>query len=125
MRPDYDKSNLLRYYFIQMKLKENPTLKDLQEYIEILCKERGWDKNGHLEKFLLLIEEVGELAKATRIASGMYGEKAKAGQKRFELEEEFADVLNYLLDLANHFNVDLEHAFREKNEINETRKWEE
>lgn len=107
-----------------MKLKENPTLKDLQEYIKILCEERGWNRDNHSEKFLLFIEEVGELAKATRIASGLYGEKAKEKQTRFDLEEEFADVLNYLLDLANHFNVDLEKAFREKNEINETRKWE-
>ena len=38
--------------------------------------------------------------------------------------EEFADVLSYLLDLANYFQIDLEKAFREKEQINQNRTWE-
>ena len=34
-----------------------------------------------------------------------------------------ADVLIYLLDLANVLGVDLEKAFREKEEINKKRNW--
>ena len=49
-------------------LKQNPTLKDLQNYIKEVCKERGWDKNSTPETFLLFMEEVGELAKAIRNA---------------------------------------------------------
>ena len=75
-----------------------------------VCKERGWVKDTYAEKFLLFTEEVGELAKAMRKTAGLYKEKAKA--KNFELEEEFADVLSYLLDLANYFQIDLEKAFR-------------
>ena len=30
----------------------------------------------------------------------------------------------YLLDICNHFNIDLEKAFREKEEINKGRVWE-
>jgi len=52
----------------------------------------------------------------------LYDEKAKP--KNIELEEEFADVLSYLLDLANYFQVDLERAFRDKEQVNEGRKWE-
>lgn len=104
------------------ELKNNPELKDFQIYIRELCAERGWDKNTHLQKFLLFSEEVGELAKAIRNHEGMYGEDAKQG-KKLELEEEFADCFNFLLDLANGFDVDLEKAFREKNKINEGRKW--
>ena len=40
------------------------------------------------------------------------------------LEEEFADVLSYLLDLANCFQVDLEQAFRAKEQLNQSRTWE-
>ena len=69
-----------------------------------------------------LTEEVGELAKAIRKTQGLYQEKAR--QKHLELEEEFADVLSYLLDLANYFQVDLETAFREKEQINANRTWE-
>jgi NTP pyrophosphatase (non-canonical NTP hydrolase) len=74
------------------------------------------------EKFLLFTEEVGELAKAIRKTQGLYQEKAR--QKHVELAEEFADVLSYLLDLANCFQVDLETAFREKEQVNATRTWE-
>ena len=101
---------------------EHPTLVDLQNYMDEVCKERGWVKDTYAEKFLLFIEEVGELAKAIRKTAGLYDEKAKP--KNMELEEEFADVLSYLLDLANYFQIDLEKAFREKEQINEGRTWE-
>ncbi len=104
------------------ELKENPTLKDLQEYIRLLCKERGWDQNNHLEIFLLFTEEVGELAKSIRQYADLYHEAGKSAQP-FELEEEFADVLSYLLDLANYFDIDLEKALRKKEEINKKREW--
>ncbi len=93
-------------------LPVHPTLPELQKYMDEICKERGWTKDNYAEKFLLFTEEVGELAKAIRKTQGLYQEKAR--QKHLELEEEFADVLSYLLDLANYFQVDLEKAFRER-----------
>lgn len=103
-------------------LPEHPTLPELQRYLDEVCKERGWTKDNYAEKFLLFTEEVGELAKAIRKSQGLYQEKAR--EKRLELEEEFADVLSYLLDLANYFQVDLEKAFREKEQVNAARTWE-
>ncbi|PID88218.1 MAG: RS21-C6 protein [Bacteroidia bacterium] len=107
-------------------LKENPTLKDLQNYILQTGKERGWDQNNHLEIFLLLSEEIGELARAVRDYTGLYAQenipKDRASCKA-AMEEEFADVLNYILDLANFFEVDLEQAFRKKDAINAQRIW--
>ncbi len=103
-------------------LPEHPTLNDLQKYLDEVCKERGWVKDTYAEKFLLFSEEVGELAKAMRKSVGLYDEKAKP--KNIELEEEFADVLSYLLDMANYFQIDLERAFREKERVNESRKWD-
>ncbi len=103
------------------QLPEKPTLKDLQDYIKKIAEERSWDKNNHLEIFLLLSEELGELAKAIRNKTGLYTEKNKINND--ELELEFADVLNYILDLANCFNIDLEKAFRKKDKINAERIW--
>ncbi len=103
-------------------LKPNPTLKDYQEYIQLLCKERGWDKNNPLEIFLLFSEEIGELAKAIRNRMKLYHEKGKE-LKEDELEDEFADVFSYLLDLANQFDIDLETAFRNKDKKNSERVW--
>ena len=105
-----------------IKLKTNPTLSDLQYYIKNISEERGWNKNNHLEIFLLFSEEIGELAKAIRNKTKLYAEQGKLVQDQ-ELENEFADVLNYLLDLANSFNIDLEKAFRQKDKINSQRVW--
>ena len=104
------------------QLPEHPTLNDLQRYMADVCQERGWNKDTPSEKFLLFIEEVGELAKSMRKAAGLYHEQAR--QRDLPLEEEFADVLSYLLDLANCYSIDLEDAFRAKEAINETRTWE-
>lgn len=102
-------------------LQAEPTLRVLQDYLASVCQERGWTKDSPSEKFVLFVEEVGELAKAIRKESGLYNEAAKT--HIFSLEEEFADVLSYLLDLANCYRVDLEAAFRAKEKINETRTW--
>ncbi|HEU5199074.1 MAG TPA: MazG nucleotide pyrophosphohydrolase domain-containing protein [Ktedonobacterales bacterium] len=104
------------------QLAEKPTLSDLQRYVAEVCQERGWTKDTPAEKFVLFIEEVGELAKAMRKAAGLYEERAKPSQ--WALEEEFADVLSYLLDLANCFEIDLEAVFRAKEQVNQSRTWE-
>lgn len=102
-------------------LPAEPTLRVLQDYLAEVCRERGWTKDSPSEKFVLFVEEVGELAKAIRKRTGLYHEAAKTDT--FALEEEFADVLSYLLDLANCYGVDLEAAFRAKEKINDTRIW--
>lgn len=102
------------------ELKENPTLKDYQKYVEELVKERGFEDETIQELFMLLTEELGEMVKAARKAAGMRIDK----ESRYKnLASEMADVLIYLFDIANHFNIDLEQAFREKEEINKKRTW--
>lgn len=102
-------------------LPEQPTLPQLQQYMEVICQERGWTQDNYAEKFLLFTEEIGELAKAIRKTRGLYQEHAR--QNTLNLEEEFADVLSYLPNLANYFQVDLEAAFRAKEAVNATRTW--
>ncbi|NPA69011.1 MAG: RS21-C6 protein [Chlorobi bacterium] len=104
------------------QLPKNPTLKDMQEHIKKLAIKRGWNKNNHLEIFLLLTEEIGELAKAVRNKTNLYTENNKKYHKE-ELELEFADVMNYIFDLANYFDINLEEAFRKKDKINAERNW--
>ena len=104
------------------ELPEHPTLSDLQRYEAEVCEERGWTKDSPAEKFLLFVEEVGELAKAMRKVAGLYAEQAKP--RDMPLEEEFADVLGYLLDLANCYGIDLERAFRAKEQVNQSRTWD-
>lgn len=104
-----------------MGMSTNPTLRNLQSHLDQTCKERGWDKNTVTEVFLLFSEEVGELAKAIRKKTGFKGEAQPDNDDN--LREEFADVLNYLMELANRFDVDLTEVYFEKHRINAGRTW--
>ncbi len=108
-------------YVSNLSLKENPTLKDYQDYIALMVKERGFDKETIPEVFMLLLEECGEFAKAARKHTDIHTDK---NSQSFDLAQEAADVFVYLLDICNHFGVDLEKAFREKEELNKQRKWD-
>lgn len=101
-------------------LKENPTLRDFQDYTAEMIKERGFEKETIPELFMLFLEECGEMAKAARKTKSIY---VTEDSKEYHLDHEIADVFAYLLDICNHFNIDLEKAFREKEEINKKRTW--
>jgi NTP pyrophosphatase (non-canonical NTP hydrolase) len=101
-------------------LNDLPTLSDFQRYVIELERERGFAEQGPLQKCLMLGEEVGELFKAVRKQQGLNIDQAS---KVGAISEELADILIYLCSIANRFNIDLEKAFREKEETNKTRSW--
>jgi len=100
---------------------ENPTLKDCQTYAKAVHTERGFDDETISEKFMLLMEECGELAKAIR--KNATAIKNSADSKTYDIPAETADVLICLLDIANKLGIDLETAYREKEEVNRRREW--
>ena len=59
-------------------------------------------RRGVLPTLAWFVEEVGELSKAVRT------------RNEGDLREEFADVLAWLLSLANLLKIDLERVFTEK-----------
>jgi NTP pyrophosphatase (non-canonical NTP hydrolase) len=101
-------------------LKPNPTLADLQAFVEAHCKERGWNQRTAIEKMLFLTEEVGEVAKAVRLQHGIAGIKP---DDTTNLSEELVDVFNFLLDIATEYGIDFETAFRAKWQQTATRVW--
>jgi NTP pyrophosphatase (non-canonical NTP hydrolase) len=101
-------------------LKKQPTLKDFQEYIIEIEKERGF-KTDVLSNCLMLGEEVGELFKAIRKQNGF--NKLDANSKYGLVDEELADVFIFILAIANKCGIDLEKAFRNKEEANHKRVW--
>jgi NTP pyrophosphatase (non-canonical NTP hydrolase) len=105
----------------KLNLKENPTLKDFQQYVHDMVVERGFDKETVPEIFMLFLEECGEMAKAARKTQNIKSDK---NSKDHKLEDEIADVFMYLLDICNQYDIDLEKAFRQKEEINKQRNWE-
>lgn len=106
-------------------MKAQSTLTELQRHLAEMCKEKGWDQHSVERIFLLFTEEVGELAKAIRKDQNVQLEHGKEKpETREHLKEEFADVLNYLMDLANQFDIDLTEAYFNKHEKNKQRTWE-
>lgn len=101
-------------------LKSDPTLGDFQIYVSQLEEERGFDKQGPIEKCLLLGEEVGELFKSVRKAQRIgIDEKSKIDS----VANELADILIYLCSIANRYDVNLEKAFLAKEKENKGRTW--
>jgi NTP pyrophosphatase (non-canonical NTP hydrolase) len=101
-------------------LNDRPTLSDFQKYVIELERERGFADQGPLEKCLMLGEEVGELFKAVRKQQGLsIDQSSKVGA----ISEELADILIYLCSIANRYDIDLEQAFRDKEEVNKARTW--
>ena len=105
----------------KLNLKNNPTLKDFQNYVAELVKERGFDKETIPEIFMLFLEECGEMVKAARKTTNI---KVDKNSKDHNLDHEIADVFIYLLNICNQYGVNLEQAFRDKEEINKKRIWE-
>ncbi len=84
------------------------TLKEAQEAVDRLIKNYGVWYFSELTNMVLLMEEVGELA---RIIARKYGEQsAKLTDKTYKLADEMVDVFFVLICLANQTGVDLEKA---------------
>lgn len=95
-----------------------PALKAFQEYYRRAAIQRGYSKEGPKECLLLMVEEVGELARALRkreklARHGTYGEANES--------HELADVFLYVVHMANVLGIDLAHIVRDKEALNITR----
>ena len=101
-------------------LKEKPTLGDIQKYVIELEKERGFTEDNVLKKCLMLGEEIGELFKSIRKSEKI---KIDYNSKFSSVDEELADIIIFICSIANRFKIDLEKAFRDKEEINKKRLW--
>lgn len=100
-------------------LKDNPTLRDFQQYVLQMKQERGFNTTDKFYECCLLAEECGEVISAVRKNSknGSIGSGSKVG----DVAEELADVFIYICSLANMHGIDLEQAFRDKEEKNKQR----
>ena len=102
------------------ELNNKPTLVDFQKYVTELEVERGFSDQSIIDKCLLMGEEVGELFKAVRKSEGL---SIDANSTFTEIGDELTDVFIYLCAIANRKNIDLESAFRAKEEKNKQRIW--
>ena len=92
-----------------------PALKAFQEYYKRAALQRGYSNEGPKECLLLMVEEVGELARAIRkreklVRHGAYNPSSEAN--------ELADVFLYVVHMANVLGLDLGGIVQEKEFVN-------
>ncbi|HEV7454289.1 MAG TPA: MazG nucleotide pyrophosphohydrolase domain-containing protein [Candidatus Saccharimonadales bacterium] len=103
----------------ELILPPNPTLADFQKYVADMVRIRGFN-DGVAQRFMMLLEESGEFAKAARKHAGM---KFAADTHETDLQDEAADVFIVFMVLCSELGIDLEQAFRAKEERNKQRTW--
>lgn len=93
-------------------------LTGLQSYYRRVSERRGWAQETAQDTLLLLTEELGELARAVRKATGL---RRDGAYPTVAIENELADVQLYLVHLANTLGVDIADAVTAKEALNARR----
>jgi len=103
------------------ELDEKKSLREVQKLREKMWQALGFGDDTAENVMLMMVEEVGELAKALRKRIGL---KCDVAKNNFSsVGEEAADVFNLLLDLCNLCDVDLFDEFKDKSEKHMDRVW--
>jgi NTP pyrophosphatase (non-canonical NTP hydrolase) len=102
-------------------ISNSESLRDLQNHIWQMNIQRGFNTEDSSKKLVMLVEEVGELAKAIRKDIGL---KFTDTTEQKDIKEELADVQIVLLGLASLMKVDMLDAVRAKEKKNQLRTWE-
>ena len=105
------------------KLSKESSINEIQNYIKKIMEIRGFNKEKSSEKILLLIEEVGELAKDIRKNENKLGIDKTKEYNYSSIESEIADIFIVLLSICDVLNINLFRAFLEKEKENIQRIW--
>ena len=100
---------------------ETATLLTLQRFHRLLDEEKGFDRDL-LRNVAFLVGELGELVCAIQDLGRPDG-TMDPPEPHERIGEELADVLAYLLKLANYADVDLQAAYLRKMRHNLERTW--
>jgi len=76
-----------------------------------LCHTKGWDKAHVSTVWLLLTEEIGELASAIRQYQRTFKKVGLKKERGTDVQMEMGDVFSYLFQLASMLNVDLDEMW--------------
>lgn len=95
----------------RLRLNQDLKFRDLQEYVKKANERDGSVARDPIDTILLLVEQLGRLAKAVRKDKGI---AMHAGSEMPAVENELAGLLYYVVSTANYFGLDLEKAFRNR-----------
>lgn len=100
---------------------ESETFSKMKLYLDDFISERGWDKYRTPKNLVMALSvEVAELMEIFQWLSAEESQDVKDDpETRAAIEEEVADVLSYLVQLAGKLNINLEKCFWEKTKKNE------
>jgi len=90
---------------------------------EKVCKSKGWDRAAIDTVWLLLTEEVGELASAIRQQKKTFKKTNLKKDRGTDVMMEMGDVFSYLFQLAHMLNVDLDKMWEEHRQKLKTKKY--
>ena len=90
---------------------------------EKICKQKGWDSVAIDTVWLLLTEEIGELASAIRQVRKTYKKTGLKKERGTDVLMEMGDVFSYLFQLAHMLNVDLDQMWEEHRQKLKTKKY--
>lgn len=76
-----------------------------------MCKQKGWDKAHVSVVWMLLNEEMGELASSIRQSQRIYKKSGLKKDRGTDVAMEMGDVFSYLFQLAHMLNVDLDEMW--------------
>lgn len=92
------------------------TFRSLQDYLNIkydaICQRKNISSPSTSDLFIKLVEEIGEVSE---VLSQQKGNKASTDD--VSLENELADVIHYVLEIANVNDIDLAKAIIEKDKL--------
>jgi NTP pyrophosphatase (non-canonical NTP hydrolase) len=77
-------------------------LNDYKNMTMDVCRFKGWDQCNVEKVWLLLIEEIGELAGSIRRHNNLFKDR-----KKIKIEDELGDVFSYLFQIAGIMDIDL------------------
>jgi NTP pyrophosphatase (non-canonical NTP hydrolase) len=76
-----------------------------------MCRVKGWDQVPLNTVWLLLTEEVGELASAIRQYQRTYKKTGLKKNRGVDVQMEMADVFSYLFQIASILDIDLDEMW--------------
>lgn len=105
------------------KLNDKSSLGEVQKYVNEVNEIRGFNNQEITKTMLLLIEEVGELAKAIRKQATDIATDINKEYNYDTVESEVSDVFYVLSCVCNKLNIDIFNCLKDKERENINRVW--
>jgi len=117
-----ENNNFIKHIsYLDYPMDHNTNISELKEKIKKFCDDRDWDQYHNAKELAIgVITEASELLEHFRFKSEKeVSEMFNNPSKKQEISEEMADVLYFLVRLAQRHNIDLTTELNKKLEKNE------